>query len=109
MDTSKDYYESVMRDFQTYGRGRTLEQYCRDEAVDFRWIEKAISKYGIPEKTKVVKTQKRTKSKSPDMIQLHFEQESEDTGLSATAGKPLLPCLRHKTAVECGKWRASRS
>ena len=29
MDTSKNYYDSVMRDFQTYGRGRTLEQYCR--------------------------------------------------------------------------------
>lgn len=34
METSKDYFESVIRDFKTYGRGRTLEQNCRDEAVD---------------------------------------------------------------------------
>ena len=29
MDTSKNYYETVMRDFTMYARGRTLEQYCR--------------------------------------------------------------------------------
>ena len=39
MDTSKTitirWYETfMMRDFQTYGRGRSLEQYYRDEAVD---------------------------------------------------------------------------
>ena len=38
MDTSKNYYDSVMRDFQTYGRGRTLEQDYRDEAVDCKLL-----------------------------------------------------------------------
>lgn len=82
MDTSKDYYESVMRDFKTYGRGRTLEQYCRDEAVDYKWIEKAIEMYGPVEKTKSAKPVRKARSKSPDMIQLHFDPEPEDSSAS---------------------------
>lgn len=79
MDTSKDYYESVIRDFKTYGRGRTLEQYCRDEGADYKWIEKAAEQYGPVEKTKPAKPVRKTRSKSPDMIQLHFDSEPEDT------------------------------
>ena len=60
MDTSKDYYESVMRAFQTYGRGRTLEQYCRDEAVDFKWLQKARDLYGAVENANPPKPAKRT-------------------------------------------------
>lgn len=84
MDTSKDYYESVMRDFQTYGRGRTLEHYCRDEAVDYKWIEKAKSLYGDQPKAKAVKPTRKDKDKSQDMIQLHFEPEPTE-GLDAQA------------------------
>lgn len=29
MDTSQKYYESVMGDFKSYGRGRSREQFCR--------------------------------------------------------------------------------
>lgn len=36
MDTSQKYFESLMSDFKSYGRGRSLEQFCRDEAVDFK-------------------------------------------------------------------------
>ena len=79
MDTSKTYYESVMRDFQTYGRGRSLEEYCRDEGADYRWIEKAKELYGVPTKGKSVKSGKRTVTKAPDMIQLHFEAEPGET------------------------------
>ena len=42
MDTSKNYYDSVMRDFQTYGRGCTLEQHYRDETCE---DETAVRKY----------------------------------------------------------------
>ena len=79
MDTSKNYYDSVMRDFQTYGRGRTLEQYCGDEAVDYKWLIKAQSQYGTPEKTTKAKAARRNNTKTPDMIQLHFEAEPSET------------------------------
>lgn len=83
MDTSKTYYESVMQDFAMYARGRTLEQYCRDQAVDYKWLLKAQKQYGIPEKSKPTKPARRTKEKTPDetpeMIQLHFDPE-ENSG-----------------------------
>lgn len=85
MDTSKDYYESVMRDFAMYGRGRSLEQFCIDQAVNYRWLVKAQSQYGIPEKN-TTKTARRNKTKTPDMIQLHFEPE--DRTDNAEAEKP---------------------
>ena len=79
MDTSKNYYETVMRDFAMYARGRTLEQYCRDEAVDYKWLQKAQKQYGIPDKGKTTKIIKRSKEKTqdetPEMIQLHFKPE----------------------------------
>ena len=76
MDTSKNYYESVMRDFQTYGRGRTLEPYyCRDEGADYKWIEKMKELNGFPARGKA---EKKASSKSPDMIQLHFEPEPSE-------------------------------
>ena len=107
MDTSKDYYESVMRDFQMYGRGRTLEQYCRDEAVDYRWIEKAMSQYGVPEKTKAMKTQRKTKSKSPDMIQLHFEPEPENPTFPASAEDTATPELGTEVSDNGKGWRVA--
>ena len=79
MDTSKSYYESVMRDFQTYGRGRTLEHYCRDEGADYKWIEKAKELYGVPSKCKPARAGKKAGTKSTDMIQLHFEPEPPET------------------------------
>ena len=47
MDTSKTYYDSVMRDFHDAGlsdlwSGRTLEQYCRYETCE---DENAVRKY----------------------------------------------------------------
>ena len=75
MDTSKAYYESVMRDFRIYGRARSLEEYCRDEGADYRWIEKAKELYGVTTKGKSVKSGKKSVTKTPDMIQLHFEAE----------------------------------
>ena len=73
IDTSKTCYESVMRDFQTYGRG-----------ADYRWIEKSKELYGVPAKGKSVKSGKKTVTKAPDMIQLHFEAESGETPVEDT-------------------------
>lgn len=63
-----------MRDFQTYGRGRTLEQYCRDEGAYFKWFEKAKELYGdpAPKKGKADKAERKSKPKPTDMIKLHF-------------------------------------
>ena len=62
----------MMRDFQTYGRGRTLEQYRRDEAGDYKWLTKAQSQYGTPEKTTKAKVARRNNTKTPNRIRLHF-------------------------------------
>lgn len=81
MDTSKDYYESVMRDFGMYARGRSLEQYCRDEAVDYRWLTKAAGQFGTPADDRKARQGKRVAtgpSKAPDMIRLHYDPEKEE-------------------------------
>lgn len=91
MDTSKNYYETVMRDFAMYARGRTLEQYCRDEAVDYRWLTKAQSQYGIPERNTKARSSRHSNANTPDMIQLHFEPEdnAEKMADKTTEAKPM--------------------
>ena len=110
MDTSKNYYESVMRDLQTYGQGRTLEHYCRDEGADYKWIEKAKEPYGLPAKGKAAKAGKKSSSKSPDMIRLHFEPEPS-APLVQTAGMRQQPYRnrRCRTQNQDGAWPASGS
>lgn len=79
MDTSRKYYETVMRDYSTYGCGRSLERYCRDEGIDYKWVLKAQELYGIQEKKKSTRpVVRKSKQKAPDMINLHFEPESEE-------------------------------
>ncbi len=88
MDTSKGYYESFMRDFRMYCRGRTPEQFCRDEGADFKWIGKAMNLYGEPSssKSKTDKADRKTKAKPTDMIRLHFDPEGDEpTACSETA------------------------
>lgn len=36
METSKAYFEDILRRFETERRGRTLFQFCRDEAVEYK-------------------------------------------------------------------------
>lgn len=95
METSKNYYESVMRDFGMYARGRSLEQYCRDEAVDFKWLTKAMEQYGVPEEDRKPRQKRRaavrTADKTPEMIRLHYDPEAE---IAAT------PVTRCGTAVD---------
>ena len=52
-----------------------MEQYCRDEAINYKWLVKAQIEYGIPDKSPNVKPTKRDKAKTPDLIQLHYEAE----------------------------------
>lgn len=88
METSKNYYESVMRDFGMYARGRSLEQYCRDEAVDFKWLTKAMEQYGVPEEDRKPRQKRRaavrTADKTPEMIRLHYDPEAEIAATPAT-------------------------
>lgn len=88
METSKNYYESVMRDFGMYARGRSLEQYCRDEAVDFKWLTKAREQYGIPEDEKKTRQKGRATvkavDKTPEMIRLHYDPEIDIVDTKAT-------------------------
>ncbi len=109
MDTSKNYYETVMRDFAMYARGHSLEQYCRDEAVDYKWLQKAQKQYGIPEKSKSTRTIKRSKEKTPDetpeMIQLHFDPEDKADNITENVAEvlqpePEVPVIQANT----GKW-----
>lgn len=36
METSKDYFEDILRRFNAERRGRSLFQYCKDEAVNYK-------------------------------------------------------------------------
>ena len=75
-NTSKNYYEAVMRDYKAYARGRTLEQYCRDEAVDYHWMIKAQTQYGdITEEKPRKKSSRKTKAEPTNLIRLHFEDD----------------------------------
>lgn len=89
METSKNYYESVMRDFGMYARGRSLEQYCRDEAVDIKWLTKAKEQYGVPEEDRKPRQKRRaavrTADKTPEMIRLHYDPEAEIADTPATS------------------------
>ena len=76
MDTSKEYYESIMRDYRRYGRGRTLEQYCHDEGADYNWIEKAKAQYGTTKQKKREKPSDEA-TQAPELIRLHFDPGQE--------------------------------
>lgn len=97
-NTSKNYYESVMRDYKAYARGRSLEQYCRDEAVEYSWILKAQKQYGdIPEDKPRNKTVRKSKTGPADLIRLHFEDDKpEDENPAATAGSETATAAEEK-------------
>lgn len=90
-NTSKNYYESVMRDYKAYARGRSLEQYCRDEAVEYSWILKAQKQYGdIAEEKPGKKVTRKAKTEPTDLIRLHFEDDKpeEDKPVNTTHSEP---------------------
>lgn len=74
--TSKEYYESLIRNYRMYSRGRSIEQYCRDEAVDIKWFEKAQAQYGTPADKPQKKSTRKTKADPTDLIRLHFDDDT---------------------------------
>ena len=34
----KEYYESVMHRYDTYGKGHSLRSYCNKESIDYNWV-----------------------------------------------------------------------
>ncbi len=36
METTKDYYEKIMQDYQLNGKDRSLSKYCREEGIDYQ-------------------------------------------------------------------------
>ncbi len=77
MDTSKKYYEDKIRDFNRYRRGRTLAQFCKDEGIDYEWMQQAKRKYSG--RTQPEKTEEITEEENilPFLIELHYEDDSE--------------------------------
>ncbi len=45
METTKDYYERIMQDYNQNGNGRSLSKYCREEGIDYQWLLKYKVKY----------------------------------------------------------------
>ena len=110
MDTSKDYYESFMHDFRMYGRGRTLEQFCRDEGADFRWFEKAMNIYGGPSssKSKTAKGDRKAKAKPADMIRLHFDPEGDEPIVSCETASATDAASPQETGPVAGReWKVA--
>ena len=76
MDTSKKYYEDKIRDFNRYRRGRTLAQFCKDEGIDYEWMQKAKRKYSG--RTQPEKSEETDEEDGllPSLIELHYEDDS---------------------------------
>ncbi|MCM1225726.1 MAG: hypothetical protein NC548_65915 [Lachnospiraceae bacterium] len=83
MDTSKKYYEDRIRDYNKYKRGRTLAQYCRDEGIDYDWMQTAKRKYsGRTQQTGQEDTAEEDTAAEepglPTMIKLHYQDDAEE-------------------------------
>lgn len=94
-NTSKNYYEAVMRDYKAYARGRSLEQYCRDEAVDYHWLSKVQKEYGTPEDKPRMKNTRKAKAEPADLIRLHFEDDGQES-----PGTPDITAEQKRRAME---------
>jgi len=42
---SKEYYQSILMDYNKNRKGRSLRAYCKDEGVDYNWIQKCKREY----------------------------------------------------------------
>lgn len=94
MDTSKKYYEDKIRDFNRYRRGRTLAQFCKDEGIDYDWMQKAKRKYsGRTRQDEQETSATNGEIHTPSLIELHYFDDSADEeeevmkASSATAGQ----------------------
>lgn len=88
MGTSKEYYESIMRDYQAYGRGRILEQYCSDEDADYKWIEKAKEQYGTSKLGRPSGKGQKSR-KTPGNVEPDVEVASQEPSDAETEPQPV--------------------
>lgn len=86
--TSKKYYEDKLREFNQYRRGRTLQQFCKDEGIDYKWMQRAKKQYTA----KVKNEPSSTREECPSLIKLHYEdddvyqEENDDSTTSTPSG-----------------------
>lgn len=52
----KERFEQVMQNFNTYGKGRSLRSYCKDEDIDYKWVLDCKREYPKETRTAVQKT-----------------------------------------------------
>lgn len=38
METSRKYYEDKLRDFMRYGHDRSIQQFCKEDRIDYKWM-----------------------------------------------------------------------
>lgn len=103
--TSKEYYDSLMRDYRMYSRGRSLEQYCRDEAVDIKWFEKAHAQYGTQTDKPQKKSTRKAKAEQADLIRLHFSDEN--AAIQVAGNMENKADDTNATKEPAGKWRVT--
>lgn len=69
--TSRKYYEDKIREFNQYRRGRTLQQFCKDEGIDYKWMLRAKKEYA----GKGNDTVSCSNEECPSLIRLHYEDD----------------------------------
>lgn len=75
--TSRKYYEDKLREFNQYKRGRTLQQFCKDEGIDYKWMLRAKKEYTRKDSDNT----QRSNEDDSSLIQLHYENDVvEDSG-----------------------------
>ena len=80
METSKAYFEDILRRFDIERRGRTLFQFCRDEGVDY----KSLTAYKRSSEPKG-KGRKKTSAASSDSDMEELEELIELTVIDDVA------------------------
>lgn len=83
METSKAYFEDILRRFDAERRGRTLFQFCRDEGVDY----KSLTAYKRSAEPKG-KGRKKTSAASSDPDMEELEELIELTVIEDVAATP---------------------
>lgn len=77
--TSRKYYEDKLREFNQYKRGRTLQQFCKDEGIDYKWMLRAKKEYDKKNNDALA----HPDGECPTLIQLHYESDEEGGKTSA--------------------------
>lgn len=82
--TSRKYYDDKLREFHQYRRGRTLQQFCKDEGIDYKWMQRAKKEYAGKENATVP----CPNEECPPLLQLHYENDEAADGDAPSTSKP---------------------